>query len=170
MVVKAQSFKDEFVASSVVRRSFYIIDKDKGGLDYRYFEGMWNKLPDFSSLTEKSKGRIYAIDLTSFDRRNANFAAEFFGYIKIEKGGKYNFFISSNDGSRLYIGDILVVDNDGVHGDFEKQGQINLKPGMHPIKIEYFDGGGIQALQMQYKGPGVSRQTIPADKLMCTDK
>ena len=60
----------------------------------------------------------------------------------------------------------MVVDNDGLHGSFERMGRLKLKSGLHPIKLQYFDGGGSQSLEVFYKGPGISRQVIPVDKLM----
>jgi len=163
--VKMQSFKSDAVPSSVVQRNFYILDKEKNGLEFRYYEGNWDKLPDFNSLTEVRKGHIYDFNLNSFERRSAKFAVEFTGYLKIEEKGEYNFYTVSNDGSKLFIGDVAVVNNDGSHGSFERQGKIKLEPGLHPIKVEYFDGGGSQALKVLYTGPGISRQIIPMDRL-----
>ena len=80
---------------------------------------------------------------------------------KIEQEDDYTFYVRSNDGSKLLINDILIVDNDGVHGDFERTGRINLKPGLHPIKVQYFDAGGSQSLQVQIEGANLSRQVIP---------
>lgn len=165
-IVKAQSFKEEMVASLVVKRNYYIIDKEKNGLKYKYYEGNWQKLPDFKKLTEVGSGLIYDFNLNEMERRPANFAAEISGYLKIDRAGEYTFFTSSNDGSRLFIGNKMVVDNDGAHGDFERQGKIKLKHGMHKIKVEYFDGGGSQALKVFYRGPEIERQIIPLDKLM----
>ena len=58
-----------------------------------------------------------------------------------------------------------IVENDGIHGNTERTGRIKLESGLHTIKLDYFDGGGSQSLNVQYKGPGVSRQLIPKDKL-----
>ncbi len=35
----------------------------------------------------------------------------------------------------------------------------------HTLKIEYFNGGGGYYLDAKYKGPGIGKQIIPADKL-----
>ena len=176
--VTAQSFKKDYTASPITQRKFYIIKKKidnmgnhtyKNGMEYYYYEGMWSKIPDFELLTELKKGQTYSFNLDKLERRFANFAIEFIGYIKIDKGGKYTFYLSSNDGSKLLINDIPVVDNDGTHGDIERTGQIELTSGLHPFKLQYFDGGGSQSLNVQYKGPGIERQTIPLDKLMHTE-
>ena len=165
ITVNAKSFHEGMVPSKVVQRNFYFIDKEKNGIKYNYYEGDWQKLPEFNSLDVIRNGKIYDFNLNGFERRAAKFAVEFIGYIKIEYDGEYTFYTSSNDGTKLFIGNELIVDNDGSHGDFEKQGKIKLDSGMHVIKVEYFDSGGSQALKVLYKGPGISRQLIPPDKL-----
>lgn len=173
--VTVQSFKNEFAASPIVQRKFYIIKKEisgmgnhnfKNGLEYYYYEGKWSKIPDFEFLTELRKGQVYGFDLDKLERRFSNFAIEFIGYIKIDQHGIYTFYVSSNDGSKLFINDIPVVDNDGLHGDFERMGRIELAPGIHTFKLQYFDGGGSQSLKVQYKSSDIERQIIPVDKLM----
>jgi len=173
-IVKARAFKNEFIASPIVERKYYIIKgKTKNivkqnyikGIEYFYYEGAWTEIPDYSFLTEISKGIIFDFNLDHLERRIANFAIEYIGYIKIEQDGNYNFYVSSNDGTKLFVNDILIVDNDGVHGTFEKTGQGKLSPGMHPFKLQYFDGGGSQSLKVEYKGPGVERQVIPSNVL-----
>ncbi|RLD83380.1 MAG: hypothetical protein DRJ07_06755, partial [Bacteroidetes bacterium] len=172
--ITVRSFKNEFVSSPTNQRKFYILKKKvenkgnhtyKNGMEYYYYEGMWSKIPDFEFLTETRKGQIYDFNLDHMERRFANFAVEFSGYFKIEQEGKYTFYVSSNDGSKLFINDIPVVDNDGTHGDIERTGRIELSPGLHPFKLHYFDGGGSQSLRVSYKGPGFERQSIPVDKL-----
>src|SRR5688572_28996510 len=51
------------------------------------------------------------------------------GTIKVPKDGKYKFFLESDDGSRLFIGGKQVVDNNGLHGMEEKEGEVELKAG-----------------------------------------
>ncbi|MCO6457097.1 MAG: HEAT repeat domain-containing protein [Pirellulaceae bacterium] len=93
------------------------------------------------------------------------FALRFIGMIGIPKSGKYTFFTSSDDGSRLYIGDQLVVNNDGLHGMVEKSGTIDLPAGAHSLTVTYFDNGGGDGLSVAWAGPGIPKQKIPADAL-----
>ena len=85
------------------------------------------------------------------------------GKLLIRKAGTYEFFLRSNDGSRLFIDNQMVIDNDGPHSaDSEKQGQVELSEGMHPIRLHYFQAGGGMFLELKYAGSGVEKQTIPA--------
>jgi putative heme-binding domain-containing protein len=94
------------------------------------------------------------------------FALMFTGHIVIEKPGKYTFFIASDDGSRFYIDNELLIDNDGLHGMVEKKGTVQLAAGLHPIVATYFDNGGGDGLNMSWAGPGFKKQEIPASVLV----
>ena len=83
-------------------------------------------------------------------------------YIKIPKDDIYTFYLSSDDGSKLWIGHELVVDNDGSHGDQGKEGGIALKKGYHAFKLKYFNGTGEAALQLQYSVYGSGEKPLPS--------
>ena len=94
--------------------------------------------------------------------RTDKFAFEFNGYIKIDKDGIYSFFTDSDDGSMLYIDDEEVVNNDGDHGNVEKNGKAALKKGFHKIKVLYFDSGGGNSLKVSMQLEGGVKMEIPA--------
>ena len=94
------------------------------------------------------------------------FALMFSGHVMIDKPGKYTFFIASDDGSRFYIDNELLIDNDGLHGMVERKGTVTLTAGLHPIVATYFDNGGGDGLSMSWNGPGIKKQEIPASVLV----
>lgn len=77
----------------------------------------------------------------------------FDGYIEIPEDGIYSFALLSDDGSRLYINDYYVCDNDGPHGPREVVGQYAMKAGLHAIKIHYFDGNNGGQLGLKVHSP-----------------
>lgn len=93
------------------------------------------------------------------------FGLIFTGYLKVPATGLYTFTTASNDGSRLFIGDSLVVDNDGPHGVLERTGQIALAAGWHAVKLGYFQAGGSRELLATIEGPGIERKEIDAGML-----
>ncbi len=133
------------------------------GLSYSYYElsGTPSSLPNFASLTPRTTGTVTAIDLTPRLRTN-NIALRFAGFLTVPTDGIYTFYLSSDDGSRLWIGTTLVVDNDGSHAAQEKSTQIALKAGQHPFVVTYFNGSGDSSLTVNYAGPGISKQAIPS--------
>ncbi len=84
----------------------------------------------------------------------------FKGYFKAETQGIYEFTTKSDDGSLLYIGDKLVVDNGGNHSAQQRAGMVALMPGYHPIAIIFHQGGGGGELSASYTVPGGTAQTL----------
>jgi mono/diheme cytochrome c family protein len=138
------------------------------GLKFIYYEVKAHTaaIDKINPLRPKSQGHIDHFSL-DFPRggRNNDFAVKYFGEIHIAKAGKYKFHISSDDGSRLYINNQLVVDNDGTHPAGFKSGEVNLEEGDQSIVITYFQIANDFALKCEWEGPGVPRQEIPGDVL-----
>ncbi len=80
--------------------------------------------------------------------RAEHFALRYFGYLRVPADGIWRFRLASDDGSRLWIGERLVVDNDGLHGLDERSGLIALRQGYHPVRVEYFQRGGGKGLRL----------------------
>ena len=136
------------------------------GIVYKYYESAttWNVLPDFTTLTPIKSGIVSTFD-NSVRNRNDNYGISFTGFVNVPTDGIYTFYTNSDDGSALYIGNTLVVTNDGIHGDQQRSGVIGLKAGKHAITVNYFQGIGGYSLVAAYSGPGITQQTIPATAL-----
>ena len=135
------------------------------GLKLEIYAGAWQKLPDFDKLKAVGGGRIYSFTHAVHPQVKDNFAARFSGYVYVHKDGLYIFHAASDDGSRLYIGDELVIDNDGLHGAFERSGSIRLQAGVHPITVTFFEAAGAELLKVFYEGPDLNKQEVPATVL-----
>jgi hypothetical protein len=161
-VVNAISVKEGFKTSYTQSCKINFIDSELNGVGYNYYEGKWMKLPDFSKQKVIKNGTVYEFGLDKIIPTQDEFALLFNGLLNIEKPGEYEFFIRSNDGSKLFIDNKLVIDHDGPHGaDIEKSGIIKLEAGKHSIRLEYFQAGGGLFLQVDYAGAGIKRQSIP---------
>jgi fibronectin type 3 domain-containing protein/predicted esterase len=130
------------------------------GLEYSYYEGNWSVLPDFASLTPLKTGSIANFSLAPRIKSDY-FGFRFKGYINITTAGTYTFYTNSDDGSKLYINNILVVDNDGAHAPQERSGSISLPVGKHAIMVDFFEAAGGEQCDVSYSGPGVNKQIIP---------
>ncbi len=137
------------------------LSEPQPGIAYKYYEPA-GKI-DMSSInnTPTTSG-VTAIISHQNKKRPDKFAFEFTGYIKIDKDGIYTFFTDSDDGSLLYIDDEEVVNNDGDHGNVEKNGKAALKKGFHKIKVLYFDSGGGNSLKVSMQPEGGKKESIPA--------
>jgi len=157
------TYTANFTANSTLRNSDTVI-YPTNNLNYAYYEGTWNLLPDFSALTPIKTGKTSSFDI-SVRNQDDLFAFEFNGYVNVPVDGVYTFYTSSDDGSKLWIGSTLVVDNDGFHSLREHSGTIGLKAGYHAIRTAYFEKGGNNTLEVRYAGPGLNKQLIPASVL-----
>ncbi len=139
------------------------------GLTYKYYEGDWNTLPDFSTLTPVKTGTMPFVDL--FPKTGEDYYAFLWeGYLKIQTPGLYTFELVSDDGSKFYFntqysfnGNAL-VNNDGLHAAQPVSNSININAaGSYPVAITFFEKNGGDQMQLYWSGPGFSRQLIPGE-------
>lgn len=129
--------------------------------NYAVYKGKFSKLPKFDDLKPSSTGQCVGLD-TGVAKASKDFAIRFTGFLQIANDAEYTFFLKSDDGSKLYVDGLLVVDNDGVHPANSKDNKIRLTAGVHPIVVEYFQDGAHISLsaEMQNKGKTSVRQTV----------
>ncbi|OJV98533.1 MAG: hypothetical protein BGO52_12050 [Sphingobacteriales bacterium 44-61] len=94
------------------------------------------------------------------------FGLKFEGYISVPQTGVYNFYLNCNDGGVLWIGDEKIIDNDGLHPDRERGGQLALEKGVYPIKLDFFDAGSGYRLDLTYSTGKENQQPVPAAWLL----
>jgi len=165
--VRARYFRDDGVPSNAVQAVFTKVPPRHYngqtlvlGLRYEYYEGQWPSLPDLSQLKPTGTGTVEDFELTP-RKRDDHFAFRFTGLLEIKEPGEYVFQTASDDGSKLFVDEREVVNNDGLHGVVTKEGTIRLDPGMHKITVTYFEGASGEALTVKYKGPKIPLQEIP---------
>ncbi|USN99526.1 MAG: ThuA domain-containing protein [Phycisphaeraceae bacterium] len=112
--------------------------------------------PDQTPNIDRKIDTINFPDDASFGGPADYFVVEIEGYLQIDKAGTYVFNLVSDDGSRLTIGDAVVVDDDGLHAPQAVQGQIDLTAGLHPIHVRMFENDGGSALSLEWKTPGAN--------------
>jgi hypothetical protein len=136
------------------------------GLNYRYYEGDWNSLPDFNALIPIKKGVVPEVTLSM---RNVNdyFGVIFEGYLTVPVSGQYTFELPSDDGSRFYFNKkytadaTATIDNDGLHGDgTAPSATMYIEAGTYPIAITYFEKWGSENLELLWTAPGKTRERI----------
>lgn len=142
----------------------------KFGLIAKYYALPGNLvMPDYSTLTpfKTEVATTNVLNYISFPGIFAgsglddNVGAIFEGFINIQNQGSWTFFTQSDDGSALYIDDLLVVDNNSLQQMTEKSGSIFLNEGNHKIRVEYFENSGNAGLIVLWEGNGVYKQVIP---------
>jgi len=128
-------------------------------LKYSVYKGKWEELPDFSKL-EPVKTGILDDGLITLDPAKdikGGFGMVFEGTLNIEKSGKFNFAVTSDDGSAIALDGETLVGNDGIHPAKEARMPHELEAGTHTYKLLYFDGGGERFLSASIK---MGKETI----------
>ncbi len=125
-------------------------------------------LPDFDSMTPYYEFVIpevhFPATLGQFGTSGLenNLGAVFEGFIQIPFPGLYTLEIESDEGSRLYLGDSLLIENDGIHRMTTQSAVAALYPGLHRVKIEYFEATGYAGLIVRLGTSGTTPTVIPA--------
>jgi hypothetical protein len=99
----------------------------------------------------------------------SNFSCQWLGYFKPTTTETYTFFLSSDDGSYLWIGANAQsgfttansnVNNGGAHGNQEVSGSISLTAGvLYPIRIQFGEIGGGDVMTFSYSSPTITKTT-----------
>jgi hexosaminidase len=118
------------------------------GLSLRYVEGPARRVADLDSLRVRRDTVSARVAVPPFARAE-QWGVRFAGYVHVPSDGVWTFRLTSDDGSRLWIGDRLVVDGDGPHTAEERAGAIALRAGWHAIRVDYFQAGGGRALSLR---------------------
>lgn len=148
------------------------------GVVFEYYEGEWDWLPNFDEMRPQHVGIVgnFMIDdsterelfrprfplmrnpgghVAHMGKETGNYAVRFTTNIDITQDGVYSFWVSSNDGSVLYIANTLVVENDGMHYATEVEGRILLSAGKHPMTVEFFHRNGKMLEGFRSTGPSL---------------
>lgn len=97
-----------------------------------------------------------------------DFAAQYTGALRVVQPGRYTIFLTSDDGSNLYLNGVKIIDNDGQHAAVTRQVTVDLTAGLHPIELVYFERKGRQTLRLEWQGPDSNgiRQVIADNSLV----
>jgi hypothetical protein len=141
------------------------------GLQVRYYyvpplDGSLGSMPTLSNPF-----KIETVPSLSFPTTNGTvgesglkdkMAARCTGAINITTAATYTFYLTASDGAKLYIDNVLRVDNDGLHGIQERSGSVSLSAGPHDVRVDYYEETGTAGLRLEIAGGGMSRADVPA--------
>ena len=128
-------------------------------------------LPDFSQLTSYAGEVVPVINIPSTgdvfagSGRADNVGAVYTGWLNVPVTGLWSLTISSDDGSKLFLGDDLVANNDGLHGMVSVTGIRALRAGKHRLRVEFFEAGGGAGMILSWNGPNGASGAVPAEHL-----
>lgn len=141
-------------------------------LDYEFYDVVppGNTVDNIPSSGAMGAGQIGTFDVNTLQNAvdpgdSDSFAIRYSGFLEITTAGSYTFYTSSDDGSKLFLDGVEIVDNDGDHAPQERQGTVVLSAGLHLFEVLFYENGGGQTLNVQYQGPSIGKQQIPFSRL-----
>lgn len=148
--------KDFEKVSSFNSAQFKLDESFEKGLEYSYYEGIWDSIPDFENMKAMENGVAETINLEK-SPKESDFGLTFNGLIRIDQKGVYTFHLTSDDGSSLAIGDQFTIDHDGHHSMETKTLDLALEKGYYKISLEYFQARGGLGLDLKIIDPDGKR-------------
>ncbi len=167
-VVKSAVFKNGKITSTVSEAYFRVKDKDaKEPIKYEvYYMEDLTSLPVLEGKSPAAVGTSFEITSDEIKEKiQNNMVVRFTTSIQVPEKGKYTFYLRSDDGSKLYVNGISVVDNDGDHGVQEKSGGIELDSGEHALEVVWFNGIGDGWLDVFIASENLPKQILPTTLL-----
>ncbi|MDB9955603.1 PA14 domain-containing protein, partial [Flavobacteriaceae bacterium] len=137
-----------------------------GYLSYEFYsenpsENTVDNIPTTGAIATGTINNFNLSALQSSVGDSGSFSVRYTGHISLPTNGLYTFFTKSDDGSKLFIDGVEIVDNDGIHGQEERSGSVTLEEGVYPITILFFQGGGGFSLSASYAGPLITKTDLP---------
>ena len=94
-----------------------------------------------------------------------NYSIRWVGYLKIDREANYTFRTLSDDGVRLWVGGRPVISNWGDHAATYNSGKVRLKEGYHPLRLDFYENGGVAAIKLYWSSDRFSMEIIPPANL-----
>jgi hypothetical protein len=167
--VSARAFQSGLIGS-VEAKAYYLIGDPSGQGD-----GLWATYYQNSNLTGITVNRIDPTIAFTWNGSSpapgtviggSFWSARWTGQVQARTTGAYTFYTVSDDGVRLWVNDILVIDNWTVHGATEDRATVNMVAGQKiNIKMEYFQGQFGSEVDLLWSAAGVAKQPIPTSQL-----
>jgi hypothetical protein len=96
-----------------------------------------------------------------------NFSVRWTGYVVPKYSQTYTFYTQSDDGVRLWVNGVQLVNNWTNHSSTANSGTIALTAGVkYAIKMEYYENGGSAVAGLFWSSSSQAKQAIPQSQLI----
>jgi len=127
---------------------------------------------NITNRTLLSTGTVNTVGLTTssgtgLPTRSDGFIVRFYGFINIPTAGTYYFGGQADDGIRIKVNNVSVVNSWIESGGDFRSGSINLSTGVVPVEVMYYENSGGQMVNFQWFING-SWQVVPSTSTATT--
>jgi len=130
--------------------------------------GNWTGTASTIAYNGSSAGGGHVTDTGFPGGSGDNFALKATGIITIPTAGVWTFLTNSDDGARVKIDGVAVINDDTLHATSDRLGTVTLTAGTHVIELVFFELGGGEAIEL-FAAPGAQSSYNSSFKLIGAD-
>ena len=132
------------------------------GLKGDYYDGI-NYSTFYGTRTDSTVDFNWGQGLNNLGQ-TAYFSIRWTGQVRAEKSETYTFYTQSDDGVRLYVDGVLVIDNWTLHGTTNNTSTSTFNwaaDSYHDVVVEYFENAGYAVIQLSWSSATTTKQIVP---------
>ncbi|MEY2742201.1 MAG: hypothetical protein RIS21_569, partial [Planctomycetota bacterium] len=167
-IVRVRGFRDGIPVTPTTERTIRRVDPRAAtsrttlpGLIRESWPGAFKELPAFDDLGAPKRRDVVAIPAPGTPSEEY-VARRFGGWIDVPADGVWTFEHVCDDGGRLAIDGVVVVDHDGLHNPEPKSGRVALSKGKHRFELVHFNATGGEWLELRWARGADAPSPIPS--------
>jgi len=136
------------------------------GLAGAYYEGMNLSGTPLLSRVDKTVDFNWAGGSPVSSLPSDGFSVRWSGEVEARSTETYTFYIGHDDGARVWVNNVLVIDNWTDHAAVEDSGKIKLEMGKkYPIVVEFYENSGDASCQLSWSTSTIAKEVVPQTQL-----
>ena len=146
------------------------------GLTISYYDiGSATEMPDFATMQPYASEVVPTVDFPwsqgafAGSGRVAQVGALLEGFAVTDQRRLHTLYIESDGPAKLWVDDVLVVDNPGTDTQYRTFGSVALEEGMHAIRVAYANPDGANGLTVGLVGESIGALPSPSLRTRCID-
>ncbi len=151
---------------SEIAEGTFTIRKPDNGLYGEFFANTTLSGTPAHTRIDRTIGQDYGGNRWDATLPSDGFSARWTGRLRAGVGGTYQIHTVSDDGVRLYLDNVLQIDNWTSHARTTNTVSLPLNAGQdYDVRLEYYDNVGDSICVLQWTPPGGALATIPTQRL-----
>jgi PKD repeat protein len=145
-----------FGTATITKADYITVGSFTPGFIASYYRGQsWTDLAgsriDSGIHFSDGGGSTWPISMVG---RQEDFSVTWDGYLLVPAEADYSFTLTSDDGSWLWIDEVQVIDNGGLHGSTAVTRSARLTTGYHHIVVKMYENTGSAVADLSYSPAG----------------
>ena len=149
------------VAFRNIKYKSYTLDSlSLQNIAYDVYDGIFNRLPDFSTLKPTKSGTSTVLNVGEAAGKNEMYAIIYRGDLIVPVNGEYLFTVNVDEGGEMFIDGKSILKQDVDPGGGTVRALVSLTEGNHKFEFNYYQFTWNSGIEIFYEGPGISRKEL----------